>query len=134
MLNLDELEITVPEIFGVASPVRFYKLAWHLQQLRIFKVEIGDDLKNEVNNGLHSAYYLNHLDEQSTFAIIKNKGSLGYYYKLYKDFDYLLLSLAEGISVDNDSLTSIRNLDCVSLCHLLDKPSAPEDMNFIQLL
>ncbi|MBR9859863.1 hypothetical protein GYB22_03785 [bacterium] len=134
LFSTEELSIVCPDIIGLASNVRFYKLAWNIQQLRIFEVSQLDDIPNEVNGGDHAAYGLKHLDDQTEFILIKNKGTQGYYYKRYKNLDYLLVCTDEDHLPNNEIITTIKALDCLSLCMSLEAPNAPEDLNFIQLL
>ena len=134
VLSPDEMEIECPEIHGLATSLKAYKLAWKLNQLPYFEARKTEDAQNYLNEGFHLMYEVNDLDHDALLLLIKNKGTNGYFYKKYKDFDFLLFSIAPQLQIVNHSLTQIKALNDLSLCLALDPVQSPESMNFAQLL
>jgi hypothetical protein len=97
-----------------------------------FQIYREEDVPNEAAGGSHACYKLLHLDEQTEYLLVKNKGERSYFYKKYRDLDFLLFGISGRSSSDNEILMSLKDLNCVSLCLKLDKPVSPESVNFIQ--
>ena len=129
-----ELELDCPTIFGIASNVKAYKLAWQICQLRQFAVTKEEAATNYSNQGEHICYLLREQDEDGVIALVKNKGTEGYYYKKYKDIDYLVFSIAPELPITSETIQRFRGLNGVSLLLELESPSAQEQLNFIQMI
>ena len=134
VLSSEDIEIECPEIYGISASIKAYRLAWSIDRLPLFKVRMLDDVENYNGDSVHQTYEITDLDHDATLLMIKNKGSKGFFYKKYKNFDYLLFSVSPTLSINNDTLTYVKQLEVVSLCTSLVPPSKPDDMNFIQLL
>ncbi|MFY0644943.1 MAG: hypothetical protein JXR19_10795 [Bacteroidia bacterium] len=133
-LSSEEIEIECPDVYGIASSLRAYKLAWSLNQLPYFSVRKEEDIQNYVNQGYHLNYEIQDLDNDTLLCLVKNKGTEGYFYRKYKEFDFLLFSIAPELQIHNESITLIRKLKDISLCLALDPVNKPDDMNFATLL
>ena len=134
ILRLDDIEIECPQVYGLATPLKAYKLAWRIQQLPYFNCQKCNDSPNYVNKGEHTTYDLDDLDHDARILMVKNKGTEGFFYTKYKEMDYLLFCVHPFPDIDNDSLTLIAELSDVSLCLQLNEVPEPDRMNFIQLL
>ncbi len=134
VLSPDEIEIECPEIHGLATPLKAYKLAWKLNQLPYFKARKTEDAQNYVNEGYHLMYEIDDLDHDALLLLVKNKGTNGFFYKKYKEFDFLLFSIAPHLQIVNRSLTKIKAMNDLSLFITLEPVQSPENMNFAQLL
>ena len=133
-LSSEEIELECPDVYGIASSLRAYKLAWAINQLPYFSVVKEEDIENYVNQGHHLNYQIQDLDRDSQLCLVKNKGTEGYFYRKYKDFDYLLFSIAPELQIHDESITLIKKLKDISLCLGLEPVNKPDNMNFATLL
>ncbi len=133
-LSTEEIQIECPELYGIATPMKAYKMAWQIQQSKEYRIQKVEEVINYNDGGEHICYELHNLDSQAVLLMCRNKGSKGMLYKKYKHIDFILLSIAPDLSIDNKSLTLFKELDGVTLCTNLESPSKPDNMNFVQLL
>lgn len=133
-LSSEEVTIECPEIYGISTPQKAYKLAWNIQKSAQFQSRKLDDVEHYYLGGHHCLYEIEDLDNQSRLYLVRNRGEKGFFYPKYKNFDFLLFSVSPYLVIDNDSLTSFKSLNAVSLCLALDEPASKDNMNFVQLL
>lgn len=109
-------------------------MAWQIDRSPYFSCQQLEDCTNYVLGGYHICYEIMDLDRQTAILMIKNKGTEGFFYPAYKNFDFLLFAIEPELEIHNESLTLIKDMDVVTLCAELNPPVKPENMNFIQLL
>lgn len=133
-LSTDEIALECPPILGISCSLKAYKLAWKIERSNDYLVERMEDAQNYNDNGHHTLYELQHKDEGTLLYLVRNKGTYGFFYKKFKNFQYLLFNKDAEMPMDNNSITLIRALEGVSLCLELEVPQEADKMNFIQLL
>lgn len=133
-LSTDEIALECPPIIGISCGLKAYKLAWYIECSNDYFVQRLDDVQNYNDNGFHSLYELQHKDDGTLLYLVRNKGTYSYFYKKFKNFQYLLFNKDAELPMDNKSITFIRTIEGVSLCLELEVPQEADKMNFIQLL
>lgn len=133
-LSTEEMEIECPELYGISSPLKAYKLAWQIHNTKAFSIQKAEDLVNYNDGGFHTCYEITEIDNGTCLMLTRNRGTKGFLYKKYKHIDYIICSIAADLSMDNDSITLIKQIEGVSLCLRLDDATKPDNMNFVQLL
>ena len=134
IMRLEDTELDCPEVVGLASHFRPYRLAWAIGRhpdLSCYKL---DDISSYTDHGQHTVYAIKALDMDADYLLVRNRGTLGYFYKKYRDFDFLLFSIAPALSIANEHLAAIGATEGVGMYSKLPTPPAPEHMNFIQCL
>ncbi len=133
LFTIEELALEVPPIFGISSALKETKLAYFLLSNPDLSVKRVDDVQNYDKTSYHAIYRMTFLDDDYTCFLIKNRGSDGYFYKSYKNIDYLLCSASEE-EINNEIIEIVSELRGVSICFALKEPNQNEILNFSQLL
>lgn len=133
-LSSDEIALECPPIIGISCSLKSHRLAWYIERSRDYLVQRIEDVQNYNDDGYHSIYELQHKDDETLFYLVRNKGTYSYFYKKFKNFQYLLFNTDSELPMDNNCITLIRSIEGVSLCLELEVPQEADKMNFIQLL
>ena len=133
LFTSDELVLEYPEIMGLVTPLRTIKLGYILRNHPDIDAVAVDDIQTFDKKSIHFCYSLTFLDDDSMYLLIKNKGDLGFFYPRFRKADYLLCSVSED-EINKDLISTIRNLNDITVCFALDKPNQKEILNFTQLL
>ncbi len=133
LFTADELVLEYPEITGLVTPLKTIKLGYILRNHPDIDAVAADDIQTFDKKSVHFCYRLTFLDDASMYLLIKNKGDLGFFYPRFRKADYLLCSVSED-EINKDLISTIRNLNDITVCFALDKPNQKEILNFTQLL
>jgi len=133
LFTTDELELDYPTIYGVSSALKPVKLAYLLSKCVDLEVVAVDDLKSYDQKSIHQAFQITYLDAGFMFLLIKNKGTEAFFFKRYKNIDYLLCSLDDN-NINDDLINIIAKQQGISICFALEQPNQKEILNFSQLL
>ena len=133
LFTTDELELDYPTIYGVSSALKPVKLAYLLSKCVDLEVVAVDDLKSYDQKSIHQAFQITYLDDGFMFLLIKNKGTEAFFFKRYKNIDYLLCSLDDN-NINDDLINIIAKQQGISICFALEQPNQKEILNFSQLL
>ncbi|WP_258104039.1 IPExxxVDY family protein [Marinoscillum sp. MHG1-6] len=127
------------ELIGVVSPMKEYKLGWHLNQLDLFHLVKGADIKIEfAGNKLISISNLIDETEFSSVHLLRNKlqqtsAKVQFLVSDLQQFDYLLKlknSLIDSWS--KEVMTKLKDCEAVDYAVVidLDKVKARENLIF----
>jgi len=133
LFTAEEFVLEYPRIYGIATSLRHVKLGYWLSIHPDIEVQFEEDIPNYSKESKHGAFHLTYLDDQTTYLLIKNKGSDGYFYPKYKQVDYLLCSMNED-EINLEIIEIVSNLKGISISFALDNPSPKDILNFTQLL
>ena len=128
-----ELELDFPEIYGISSADKPIRIGYKLSLNPFIDVQFIDTISNYDETSEHATFLITYLDDGSECLLIKNKGSAGFFYKRFKNIDYLLCSTTEE-SLKEEIIQIVSKLTGVSICFALEEPNQDEILNFSQLL
>lgn len=134
IIRLEDTELDCPEVVGMASHFRPHRLAWAIGRHPDLSCYMVEDIPSYTDHGLHTAYAIRALDVEAHYLMVRNRGTLGYFYKKYRDFDFLLFSIAPTLNIAPEHLEAIGKTKGIGMFTQLPDPPAPEHMNFIQCL
>ncbi|MBT8327546.1 MAG: hypothetical protein KJP21_07470 [Bacteroidia bacterium] len=133
LFTSEELELDFPKIFGVSSADKPIKMGYNLSLNPFIDVQFIDTISNFDETSEHAAFLITYLDDDYNCLLIKNKGSSGFFYKRFKNIDYLLCSTTEE-ELKEEIIEILSKLNSVSICFALDEPNQDEILNFSKLL
>ena len=133
LFTSDELELSYPTIHGIVSANRPLRMGYELSQHPYFDVELYKEVSNYNKDSKHICYLITYLEDDSRCLLVKNKGADDFFYKKYKQVDYLVCAMDEE-EISEEIIEIIRKLTGISICFALDNPNQKEILNFTQLL
>ncbi len=133
LFSTDELALEYPIIYGVSCALKPVKLAYYLSKCVDIEVVAVNDITSYDGKSLHQAFQITYLDDGFKCLLIKNKGSQAFFYKRYKNIDFLLCSLDDD-NINDDLINIIGKQQGISICFALEEPNQREILNFSQLL
>lgn len=133
LADFDCVEVQCPDLYGVSTHIKILKLAYLLNSHPDFELEKVDDLCISEHGESHVMYQLRHLDVDSDFYLIKNKGHSELLLKNYKSFDFILTSNSDKKYIE-EIMEWLGNLNEVSICFALTDISEKDKIKFEQLL
>lgn len=133
LFTSEELELDFPEIVGVSSADKPIRIGYQLSLSPFIDVQYIDTIWNYDETSEHAAFLITYLDDGYECLLIKNKGSSGFFYKRFKNIDYLLCSTTEE-NLKEEIIQIVSKLTSVSICFALEEPNQDEILNFSQLL
>ena len=132
LFTTDELVLKYPCIYGISTSMRHTKLGYELSVHPDIDLQYEEDISDYSKESKHAAYHLTFLDDQSSYLIIKNKGTKHHFYPKYKQVDYLLCSMNEE-EINSEIVQIVMKVKGISICFALNNPSPKEILNFTQL-
>ena len=104
------------DLIGIISPVKEYKLAWHLNNMLHIHLVKNRDIELEFIN---SNIFISNFDYSagnSTFRLVKNKntlsdGTMAFLLPEMREFDYLIMLEGEGDTFDTDTILNALKSD-----------------------
>lgn len=133
LFSSDELLLDYPTVYGVSCSMRMEKLGHHILKHSDFDVNRIDDVSTYDRSSDHETFEVTYLDDNSSFLVIRNRGTEAFFYNQYKNVDYLVCAMNED-ELNEEIIAQLRKLRGVSICFALDKPNQKEILNFSQLL
>ncbi|MFB1003403.1 MAG: hypothetical protein QMC70_04605 [Bacteroidia bacterium] len=132
LFTTDEFVLKYPCIYGISTSMRHVKLGYGLSVHPDIALQYEEDISDYSKESKHAAYHLTFLDDQSSYLIIKNRGTKHHFYPKYKQVDYLLCSMNEE-EINSEIVQIVGKLKGISICFALNNPSPKEILNFTQL-
>lgn len=127
------------ELIGVVSPMKEYKLAWHLNQLGIFHLVKEDDIKIEFAE--QKVIRISNLAAETDFTMVhllRNKlagaGTVGFKYLLpeLRQFDYLIkLKNTLQDKWSSDVMTKLKSCAAIDYAVIVDPANIKAKENLI---
>ncbi len=132
LFTADEFVLKYPCIYGISTSMRHMKLGYWLSVHPDIALQYEEDISDYRKESKHAAYHLTYLDDQSSYLMIKNRGTKHHFYSKYKQADYLLCSMNEE-EINSELVQIVAQLTGISICFALNNPSSKEILNFTQL-
>lgn len=133
LFTSEELVLEYPTIYGISSGLKPIRLAYELSKHPDLQVLATNDCSTYDGKSSHQCFEITYLEENYGCLLIKNKGFEGFFFKRFKNIDFLLCSLDDNF-INAKLINIISKLQGITICFALDHPNQKEILNFTQLL